>query len=228
MKIPAAMSLLQPTTLFSTAYFSRARRALSAGSAKAAAISLGTFAAIAVAGWITASAAMADLGPPPSGDRGSDPTVGTLPSHGSSDFDALDQTITLRGTAADLRAAVVSASGDGAIESIDLGDGQLWLRYYGDVALELNLAVLADVEVAIFSGFQGGGLSYSVGQAIGFGEARRIAAGGSIRLDPLRFQVAGLLDDTLFVAGLHQSGARTLTSLDFQPVDGIVVIRQDI
>lgn len=161
-------------------------------------------------------------------DSGSDPTVGTLPSYGNSDFDHIDQTVTLRGSYADLRAAVVSAQGAGAVEAIDLGDGNYWIRYYGDVDLELDLEALTRLEVEIFSGFQGNGLNYSVGQANGFGEPRHLVAGGSIRLDPLRFHVSGLLDETVFVACLHRTGDRTMTSMDFRPVDGTVVIRQDI
>ncbi len=178
---------------------------------------------------LTAAPAIADFdGPPGSGDDGSDPTVGTLPTYGDSGFDLIDQTITLRGSFADVRAAYVDVSGAGAKEAIDLGDGQVWIRYYGDIQLELNLAALANVEVSIFSGFEGNGLTYAIGQANGFGDTRVIGAGGDIRIDPLRFNQAGLLGETLFVAGLHQTGARTMTSLDYRANDGVVVIRQDI
>ena len=187
---------------------------------------LGGAAAIALS--LLVAPAIADFDPPPSGDGGSDPTVGTLPTYGDSRFEGLDQTVTLRGSFEDVRAAFVSATGHGAIEAIDLGEGDVWIRYYGDIALSLNLAELADVEVSIFTGFEGEGLTYSIGQANGFGEARSVGVGSDIRLDPLRFKLSGLLDDTLFVAGLHQTGARTMTSLEFLPVDGVVVIRQDI
>ncbi|WP_419190434.1 hypothetical protein [Saltatorellus ferox] len=177
-----------------------------------------------------ASTAAADM--PPSGGRdgdgGSDPTVGTLPSVGGSDVDFLDQTVTLRGSSEALRHAVVSVGGDGAYESIDLGNGTSWIRYYGDIQLELDLASLADVDVEIFTGFEGQGLSYTVGQAIGFGSVRRVPTGSVIRLDPVRLTNAGLLQRTLFVAGFHQIGVRTMTSLELMAADGTVVIRQDV
>ena len=212
--------------------FAKTRVAASLGKALLAVgcVSMGSLALLVFTTAASSTIASAKDGPQlsPSGEGGSDPSVGTLPSMGDQDFDFPDQTVTLRGSVDALRAAVVSANGVGAVEAIDLGDDQLWIRYFGNVQLELNLAALADVEVSIFTGFQGDGLTYSIGQANGFGEARRIASGGSIPLDPLRLRLSGLLDDTLFVAGLHQSGARTMTSLDFSPVDGVVTIRQDL
>lgn len=192
---------------------------------RALALSGLVLAAAAIMG--VATPAMADF-PPPGEDGGSDPTVGTLPMVGDTDAEFLDQTVTLRGRNADLRTAIVSVTGDGAYESIDLGDGRSWIRYYGDVQLELDLASLAEVEVEIFTGFEGGGLSYSVGQANGFGSVRRAPTGSVIRLDPIRFTNTGLLNQTLFVAGFHQIGVRTMTSLDLVPTDGTIVIRQDV
>ncbi len=222
MKLPAAITM--PFHTLKTRSTSR-----SVGTSPARALAAACLCAVfasAAALTLTSSPALADL--TPSGDNGSDPTVGTLPSLGNSDYESLDQTVTLRGSYADLRAAVVSANGVGAVEAIDLGDGDYWIRYYGDVMLELDLAALTNLEVSIFTGFEGNGLTYSVGQANGFGEPRQIGVGGDIRLDLLRFKLTGLLDDTLFIAGLHQTGERTMTSLDFRPVDGVVVIRQDI
>lgn len=225
MKLPAAITMSLQAFKQSTAAAPRL------GAVFATCLSVALVAVAAVA--LTVAPAKADLTPPPTGDSGSDPTVGTLPSLGNSQFDALDQTLTLRGTYADLRDAVASASGNGAVEAIFLGENEFgedeyWMRYYGDVQLELDLAALTNLEVSIFTGFEGNGLTYSVGQANGFGEPRQMGVGGDIRLDLLRFKLTGLLDDTLFVAGLHQNGARTMTSMDFHPVDGTVVIRQDI
>ncbi|MFT6109605.1 MAG: hypothetical protein ACJA2W_002527 [Planctomycetota bacterium] len=53
-----------------------------------------------------------------------------------------------------------------------------------------------------------------------------------IRLDPIRFANAGLLDQTLFVAGFHRIGQRTMTSLErrqgTQAQAGSILIRQDV
>ncbi|MFT6831500.1 MAG: hypothetical protein ACJAZN_001664, partial [Planctomycetota bacterium] len=57
-------------------------------------------------------------------------------------------------------------------------------------------------------------------------------SGGVIRLDPIRFANAGLLDQTLFVAGFHRIGQRTMTSLErrqgTQAQAGSILIRQDV
>ena len=67
---------------------------------------------------------------------GGDPTVGTLPMTGGEGVD-LDQTVTLRGATELIRSAIVKADGDGGVEVIDLGTGESWVRFYGDVELEL-------------------------------------------------------------------------------------------
>jgi hypothetical protein len=168
----------------------------------------------------------------PGPDGGGDPTVGTLPMLGKSEGDFLDQTLTLRGFSEDIEAAIIDVGGNGAVEKIDLGNDRSWIRYYGHVQIELDLASLANIEVEIFTGFEGRGLSYVVGQANGFGTVRRLASGGVIRLDPIRFANAGLLDQTLFVAGFHRIGQRTMTSLErrqgTQAQAGSILIRQDV
>ena len=87
---------------------------------------------------------------------GGDPTVGTLPMTGGEGVD-LDQTVTLRGATELIRSAIVKADGDGGVEVIDLGTGESWVRFYGDVELELDLSILVGLELGIFGGFEGGG-----------------------------------------------------------------------
>lgn len=169
---------------------------------------------------------------PPGGDGGgedgSDPTVGTLPMLGDTDDEFFDQTVTLRGLAVDVANAVIAVGGVGAAELIDLGNGEVWVRYYGDITLELDVAELTNVDVAIFTGFEGNGMSYSIAQSNGLGDVRRLPSGSSIALEPTRYVSFGLLDQTLFLGGLHQDGTRTMTALDYEAVDGVVVIRQDV
>jgi len=147
---------------------------------------------------------------------------------GDVDAEFFDQTITMRGPAAAIDAAIVFEGGVGAREVIDLGDGDVWIRFYGDIQLELDLAKLGSIEVEIFTGFDGDGMSYAVGGTSGFGSVRHLGPGGEIGLDPQRLADMGLLDDTLFLMGLHQSGQRTQTSAEMLPNDGHVLLRQDV
>ncbi|MEM8709724.1 MAG: hypothetical protein AAGG01_02130 [Planctomycetota bacterium] len=193
--------------------------------------SVRSLALLALGGLATAMWAAADLIPPPPGDDGSDPTVGTLPMVGDSDDDFFDQTITLRGLQEAIDQALVSATGDGATEVIDLGGGNVWIRFYGDVSLELDLDSLNGIEVEIFTGFEGDGMTYAIGEGSdlgSFGSARRLGPGGEIGLDPLRLMDADLLDSPLHVMGLHFNGVRTHTSVELMPNDAHVVLRQDV
>lgn len=175
----------------------------------------------------TAWGAAATLALDGEGDSGSDPTVGTLPMYGG-ESDWLDQTLTLRGRVEDVRAAVPSAGGDGALDIVDLGNGEAWYLFYGDVEVELDLAALADVEVGIWAGFDGGGMAYSVATPNGFGSAFTLEAGYSVELDPLRFENTGLLEAPLEIHAFHRAGVRTLTEFELDPTGTTLTVRQDV
>ncbi len=198
------------------------------GGARILSLSLAALAAVVATSVLAVAAFDAPPGGDGGGDDGSDPTVGTLPMIGDTEDDFFDQTLTLRGRTADVAAAVGDASGNGAAEIIDLGNGEVWVRYFGDVTLELDLSQLAGVQVGIFTGFEGNGMSYSVGQATGFGDVRRLPSGSDIKLDPIRLVNSGVLGQTLMLGGLHQDGTRTMTTIDYVTVDGMIVLRQDV
>lgn len=165
-------------------------------------------------------------------DRGllaSDPTVGTLPMRGDGGEAELDQTITLRGSLEDLRdALVVDATGNGFVEVIDLGQGQGWVRFFGDVRLELSADSLANVQVAIFSGFEGGGMRYVVQTSLGYGTVQNLMGGYELPIDLVRLSTARVLEEPAFIYAMHRTGARTATSIQSDPVTGNVVIFQDV
>ncbi len=165
--------------------------------------------------------------PPSTGGGMADPTVGTLPmgGPGASDF---DQTITLRGQTELLRAAVLSAVGDGFIEVIDIGDGTAWARFWGDVRVELSAALLPSVSVGLFGGFEGSGMHYAIGGEHGFSELRALESGYELLLDLGRAFAGGVLDSPLHLHAIHRSGARTTTTFEVGIAADSVVIHQDV
>lgn len=166
--------------------------------------------------------------PPPIGGGGMvDPTVGTLPMGGpvAGDF---DQTITLRGQTELLRAALLSAEGDGFVEVIDIGDGTAWARFWGDVRIELSTALLPSVGVGLFGGFEGGGMHYAVGGEHGFGALRTLESGYELPLEVGRAAACGLLDSPLHLHAIHRSGARTTTTFEMGIAGDSLVIHQDV
>ena len=162
----------------------------------------------------------------PGDSSGSDPTVGTLPFIGGGGDADLDQTITLRGNLDDLRNVLVDAGGDGFVEVIDLGNNDGWARFYGDVRLELDADTLSNIRVAMFSGFEGGGLRYLVRTAQGYGSVQSLVSGYELPIDLVRLSKAGLLDDPAYIYTMHRTGARTMTSMETDPITGNVVIFQ--
>lgn len=186
-----------------------------------------------LAGVLTALVALPVLGwSLPDGDGkdgsfGSDPTVGTLPMTGG-DGSEFDQTLTLRGDVQVLRTALRGATGDGYIEVIDTGDGQAWARFYGDVRIEVAVFALPEIQVGLFSGFQGSGMHYVVGGPRGFAAPRALAAGYELPLDLTRAVSAGLLQQPLYIYARHRSGERTSTALEMGQDGATVVLHQDV
>ena len=164
---------------------------------------------------------------PGDGSSGGDPTVGTLPLTGGEGVD-LDQTLTLRGPADLVRAVVASADGDGGVEVIDLGGGDAWMRFYGDVHLALDLGILRGLELAIFGGFEGGGTVYAIETAEGMGSPFGLESGYSLDLEHGSLLTEGLLDEALDVHAFHRSGRRTRTQLQLDATQGTLLIRQQI
>lgn len=167
------------------------------------------------------------FGDEPGADSGGDPTVGTLPITGNSG-QALDQTLTLRGPVEDIRAAIKGAGGPGSVDVIPLQGGMALVRFYGDVRIELDLGALANIEVGIWAGFDGGGMAYAIGTPDGLGTPHMVASGYDIPLDPIRYANAGLLDEPLSIHAFHRIGQRTKTTLEMRPTAGTVVIFQDV
>jgi len=162
------------------------------------------------------------------GDSGGDPTVGTLPITGNSG-QVLDQTLTLCGSVENLRAAIDDrASGMGCVDVIPLQGGMALMRFYGDVRVELDLGMLANIEVGIWAGFEGGGMAYAIGTPDGLGAPHMVASGYDIPLDPIRYANVGLLDEPLSIHAFHRIGQRTKTTLEMRPSTGTVVIFQDV
>lgn len=160
--------------------------------------------------------------------RSSDPTVGTLPMTGGDP--GFDQAITLRGDLDAVRLAVrhtrASSGGNVAAEYdvIDLGGGEVWVRFYGDLSLGLDLNALADVEVALFGGFDGNGMSFVVGTSPG----ADLMAGYELDLDPLRLFDAGLADGPIVLRALHRSGDTSRVEFEFDPTTLRLTIVQDV
>ena len=167
------------------------------------------------------------FGDEPGEDSGGDPTVGTLPITGNSG-QVLDQTLILRGVVEELEAAIKDASGRGYVDVIPLQGGMALMRFYGDVRVELDLGALANVEVGIWAGFEGGGMAYAIGTPDGLGAPHMVASGYDIPLDPIRYANAGLLDEPLSIHAFHRIGQRTKTTLEMRPSTGTVVIFQDV
>jgi hypothetical protein len=168
---------------------------------------------------------LADEGVP--GDSsGGDPTVGTLPMTGGEGVD-LDQTVTLRGETELIRAAVRAADGDGGVEVIDLGAGESWVRFYGDVSLELDLTTLTGLELGIFGGFEGGGTAFAVETQDGVGSPFGIESGFSLEIEVGRLVTEGLVDGLMEIHAFHRCGRRTSTGIELNAAgDGLQVNQQ--
>lgn len=164
---------------------------------------------------------------PGSGSSGGDPTVGTLPITGGEGAD-FDQTLTLRGPALSVRESIRAASGDGEVEVIDLGGGEAWLRFYGDVTIELDLGRVRDLDLEIFGGFEGGGTLYAIETADGMGAPFGLESGYSLDLEHDRLLIEGLLDESLVIHAAHRSGHRTRTALHVDATSGALVLRQQL
>lgn len=207
--------------------FSKKVRAL-ADEYRTRSMSFGRFAAVGLLGASLAFAFGDDQstdGDGSGGDFSGNP-IGTLPMRGA-DAGDFDQTITLRGDVQILRKALVTASGDGFVELIDLGDGSAWVRFYGDVRIELSRDFLPAVRVALFGGFEGSGMHYAVGGDHGTAAPRSLESGYEVQLDLGRAAQNGLLNDPLYLNAVHRAGQRTSTAFELGE-SGTVVIHQDV
>lgn len=158
---------------------------------------------------------------------GGDPTVGTLPMTGGEGVD-LDQTVTLRGATEAIRGAILSADGEGGVEVIDLGSGDAWVRFYGDVALRLDVAALSGLQVGIFGGFEGGGTAFAIETAGGIGSPFGLESGYSLDVQVDRLLSEGLIYDPLSIHAFHRSGRRTSTALQLDPTGQVLMVRQTL
>lgn len=148
----------------------------------------------------------------------SDPTVGTLPVVGQAP-EEFDQTLALRGNQDEVREALGSiVLGPGArLETIDLGGGDVWVRFFGTLSVELDLEEAGDVEVEIFSGFDGGGMKYAVRTGGSFGAVATLDSGGTLPVQVQRLASLGLFDAPVSLRALHASGQLTETSFVSAP-----------
>ncbi|MDC3307534.1 hypothetical protein OAV47_01755 [bacterium] len=158
---------------------------------------------------------------------GGDPTVGTLPMTGGEGVD-LDQTVTLRGATELIRSAIVKADGDGGVEVIDLGTGESWVRFYGDVELELDLSILVGLELGIFGGFEGGGSAFAVETVDGVGSPFGLESGFSLEIEVGRLVSEGLVDSLMEIHAYHRSGRRTSTGIELNAAGDRLQILQQI
>ncbi len=158
---------------------------------------------------------------------GGDPTVGTLPMTGGEGVD-LDQTVTLRGATELIRSAIVKADGDGGVEVIDLGTGESWVRFYGDVELELDLSILVGLELGIFGGFEGGGSAFAVETVDGLGSPFGLESGFSLEIEVGRLVSEGLVDSLMEIHAYHRSGRRTSTGIELNAAGDRLQILQQI
>lgn len=158
---------------------------------------------------------------------GGDPTVGTLPMTGGEGVD-LDQTVTLRGATEAIRAAILAAEGEGGVEVIDLGSGDSWVRFYGDVALRLDVAALSELQVGIFGGFEGGGAAFAIETAGGMGSPFGLECGYSLDVEVDRLLSEGLIDDRLSIHAFHRSGRRTSTEFQLDATGRALEVRQKL
>jgi len=166
------------------------------------------------------------------GSWSSDPTVGTLPMEG--DPGASDQAISLRGSSEAIRAVLrsVAPAADADvtawIETIEFGDGTAWVRLYGDVDVELDVDRLSDVEVGVFSGFEGNGMACVAETAAGFVRGGDMHAGEELRIDAYRLLAAGVFQSALRLHCVHATGQRSTVGLVWAPQNGALVLRQDV
>lgn len=161
-----------------------------------------------------------------------DPTVGTLPSLGGTT--ELDQSLTLRGDLETIRRAVVRADvlvpteNPGTYEVIELGGDQCWVRFYGDLRLELDADAVAELDLGLFAGFEGEGLAYVVETLSGSSSVQGLAPGEEVLIDPLRILDSGLLDGRpVFLHGVHRTGQQTHVSFEFDAEASTFVVHQD-
>lgn len=161
----------------------------------------------------------------------SDPLVGTLPAHSSGVVHTFDQTITLRGGVQDLRDAILSvrsARGQGAHEILEFGDGQIQVRYYGDVTLELAMDALSKVDVGLVGGFVGAGMRYVIMAPDTATGVQYLPSGAELPLDLLRLENSGLLAQPIFLHAMHERGDRTTVAVETGAAGQSFVLRQDV
>ena len=177
-----------------------------------------------VAATVATVSAEGDVG---GGSSGGDPTVGTLPMTGGEGID-LDQTVTLRGATEAVRAAILAADGEGGVEVIDLGSGDSWVRFYGDVGLRFDLAALSELQVGIFGGFEGGGTAFAIETVDGLGSPFGLESGFSLDVEVDRMVNEGLVDDHLSIHAFHRSGRRTSTEFQLDVSGRVLEVRQKL
>ncbi len=158
---------------------------------------------------------------------GGDPTVGTLPMTGGEGID-FDQTVTLRGSTELIRAAILAADGDGGVEVIDLGAGTSWVRFYGDITLDLDLASVSGLELGVFGGFEGGGTAFAIESSGSIGSPFGLESGYTLDLDVARLLSEGLVYDALAIHAFHRCGRRTTTELKLDSTGRVLQVRQKL
>ncbi|MEL6430282.1 MAG: hypothetical protein AAFZ87_04365 [Planctomycetota bacterium] len=163
---------------------------------------------------------------------GADPTVGTLPMVGGSP--AFDQALTLRGPVSDVRSAIRDAFQlDGSnvsaeVEVTDLGGGEVWVRFYGDLALDLDLDSLVNVELGLFAGFEGDGMGFVVEATPSAAPISGLLPGYELPIETLRLFDAGLFDGQVVLRAVHRAGNTSLVGFDFDPATLRLRITQDV
>ena len=160
-----------------------------------------------------------------------DPLVGTLPVQSAGIAHSFDQTITLRGTVQALRDAIVavrSSGGEASHEIIELGAGQVQVRYFGDVTLELAMDALAQVDVGLIGGFVGEGMRYVIMAPNIATGVQYLPSGSELPLDLLRLENSGLLSQPVFLHAMHERGDRTMVSIETGAAGQSFVLRQEI
>ena len=163
---------------------------------------------------------------------GADPTGGTLPMSGGSP--GFDQAITLRGPVSDVRSAIRDAFPlDGSnvpaeVEVTDLGGDEVWVRFYGDLGLVLDLDSLAHVELGLFAGFEGDGMGFVVEATPGAAPISGLLPGHELPIETLRLFAAGLFDGQVVLRAAHRAGNTALVGFDFDPATLRLRITQDV
>ena len=178
------------------------------------------------------AASYAATSDPVSEKLSSNPTVGTLPVTG--ELPGFDQAIGLRANVGALRKAVCTAGeirgGDsaGMVNITPLPDDSAWVRFLGDVRVELDLDAVSDVSISLFSGFDGQGMHFVLDYPGGVSPIYGMETGVELELDPARLLEAGLLDQPLIIRAIHRTGVSSVVSVEVDPVEMRVVLHQDV